>query len=286
MRIKVSNQKVVLSIIIPTTDADRNGYFLKLLKQIESQTFRDYELIIIRGDPRQGRAINIGASLAQGTYIMTLDDDTALPDPETSRKLVEIMGENPVIGIAGGNNIIPEDASPLVRRVMKEVPRRSWEPVKYITDSDLAEHPCMIMRTLDFRMIGGENELIPRGLDPYLREQFRNIGKRVVVVPGVVYHHLPPNTLTGLLKQFYRNGRLSSFTNRYYPQWAIETPDTHGAFKPHVSLSYRLLRYPIRLLKAIIGAKFTLFSCELSYALGFIHETINAANRTEADKIQ
>jgi glycosyltransferase involved in cell wall biosynthesis len=186
---------LILSVIIPTLDADRNGYLSRLLVQIEHQDLSQYELIVVKGDPRQGRAVNTGAAIARGTYLLTADDDTSFPDPRTFSKLVTVMEANPDIGLAGGNNIIPSDASPLIRRVMRQIPRRSWPPVSKLTDSDLAEHPCLMMRRAEFMAVGGENELIPRGLDPYLREEFRKTGKRVVVVPGVIYHHLPPDRL-------------------------------------------------------------------------------------------
>jgi len=265
---------VNLSVVIPTIDANRGGYFEKLLTQIGSQDFKGFEVIVICGDPRQGRAINIGATIARGKYLLTLDDDTSLPDPMTFGKLVAVMKRHTEIGITGGNNVIPEDAKLFVRRVMQELPRRSWDPVEKIIDSDLAEHPCMIMRTEEFKLIGGENELIPRGLDPYLRQGFRKLRKRVVVVPGVIYHHLPPDNFIKLLRQFYRNGRQAAFTNRNYPQWVIETPPGHGQFKNKQSLTYRLLRFPLRLLYALITGKPIWFLTEAFYALGFLRESV------------
>lgn len=268
------NDNISLTVVIPTFDAYRHGYFLKLLAQIEIQDFQDFELIVVRGDPRQGRAINRGAALARGKYLLTLDDDTALPDAETFGKLVAVMEANPGIGIAGGNNVIPLDSTPFVRKVMQQIPRRSWEPVQTIKDSDLAEHPCMIMRTKEFREVGGENELIPRGLDPYLREAFRRKGKRVVVVPGVIYHHLPPKDLLRLLIQFYRNGRQASYTNRKYPEWIIETPIGHDLFKTRVPFFQRVLRFPIHLIYSLIRGKPIWFLCEIFYALGFANDFI------------
>jgi len=273
-RIIPENLEINLSVIIPTSDAFRDGYYYKLLDQITCQHFSGFEIIVIRGDSRQGRAINIGAALAKGKYLLTLDDDTALPDPETFNKLIGIMDTYPEIGIAGGNNVIPEVASPFVRRVMKQIPRRSWKSVQAITDSDLAEHPCMIVRTKEFKAVGGENELIPRGLDPYLREQFRLAGKRVVVVPGVLYHHLPPDSLAKLLRQFYRNGRQASYTKRRYPQWIIETPDKHGQFKMHISFIARIFRFPVRLAKALVSGKLIWFLIELAYAVGYIRDML------------
>ena len=51
---KSKNRNIKLSVIIPTSDGYRNGYFPRLLDQIELQTFREYELIVIKGDNRQG----------------------------------------------------------------------------------------------------------------------------------------------------------------------------------------------------------------------------------------
>lgn len=265
---------VILSVIIPTIDANRGGYFLKLLAQIDCQDFEKFEIVVVRGDPRQGRAINTATVLAQGKYILTLDDDTSLPDPMTFSKLVAVMESHPDIGIAGGNNIVPANAKLFVRRVMQELPRRSWNPVQEIIDSDLPEHPCMIMRTEEFKVIGGENEFIPRGLDPYLRQEFRRLHKRVVVVPGVIYHHLPPESFSKLLRQFYRNGRQAAYANRNYPQWMIETPQRHGQFKIKRSFFFRIFRFPMRLLRALVTGKPIWFLCEVFYALGFASECI------------
>lgn len=267
-----NSDMILLSVIIPTMDADREGRFKYLQKQIRLQSFQKYELIVIKGDRRQGRAINAAAAIAQGKYLLTLDDDTALPNPNTFETLYEFMELNPDVGIAGGNNIIPENAPPFVTRAMKEIPRRSWKPVKKVVDSDLAEHPCMIMRADIFRAVGGENELLPRGLDPYLREMFRRLGKRVVLVPGVFYHHLPPDNLKSLLRQFHRNGRQAAYVNRHYPQWVFETPDHHGQFLIQVPLPFRIIRFPVRLFAALIRGRFVFFVSEIAYLIGFLQE--------------
>src|SRR2546425_7337985 len=266
--------EVRLSVVIPTADANRGGYFHNLLVQIGRQDFRDFEVIVVRGDPRQGRAINVGTALARGKYLLTLDDDTALPDPRTFSRLVGILESYPDIGMAGGNNVIPGEARPLVRWAMRQIPRRSWKPVREITDSDLAEHPCLIMRTAEFKAVGGENELLPRGLDPYLRQAFRETGKRVVVVPDVIYHHLPPSSLGGLLRQFFRNGQQAAFANRHYPHWVIETPSHHGRFRPFVPFPLRLARFPLRLLYTLLRGRPVWFLCEIAYALGSAREWV------------
>lgn len=48
------DRKPLVSIIIPTADATRDGLLTSLLKQLKQQTFRDFEIIVIIGDTRQG----------------------------------------------------------------------------------------------------------------------------------------------------------------------------------------------------------------------------------------
>jgi len=187
---------------------------------------------------------------------------------------VAAMESDRTIGMAGGVNVIPADASAFIRRVMNELPRRLTPTVSQITDSDLAEHPLLLMRKDLFCGVGGENELLPRGLDPYLREAFRKAGYRVVVVPGAEYSHLPPSTLTSLMKQFYRNGKAAAFVNRHYPQWAIETPSTHGPFSTHVPFILRVFRFLGRQVSAILTGKPVWFLSEAAYAAGFLREWI------------
>ena len=268
--LRSSSHSPLVSVIIPTTDADRGGRFRKLLGELSSQSLQDFELIVIKGDDRQGRAINTGADLSRGRYILTLDDDSSLPDPETFYKMVRAMETNPDIGMAGGNNTVPDWATPFVKQVMLQVPRRSWSPVMEITDSDLAEHPCLIIRRDLFIKVGGENELIPRGLDPYIRKQFRETGTRVVLLPGVIYHHLPPQTWKALLKQFYRNGYQAAYVNLHYPHWVIETPNHHGGFVDQVPLRKRLFRYAFRMLASIFSCQWIWFSCQMAYMIGFL----------------
>ncbi len=272
-----------VSIIIPTSDGYRNGLFPALLSQLSEQTFQNFETIIIKGDPRQGRAINTGADIARGGYLLTLDDDTRLGSEDAIETLYRILEEHRSIGMAGGINVIPPNVSPFVRRVMREVPRRSTPPVNEVTDSDLAEHPLLIMRKDVFKGVGGENELIPRGLDPYLRREFRRAGCRVVVVPGVHYSHLPPNTLPRLIKQFYRNGRLAGFCNKFYPQWVFETPDTHGTeFIMQRPFSYRAARYLVNMVKRAFKGHLIYLTISLSYALGFLRGYMCYRDETQA----
>lgn len=263
-----------VSIIIPTSDGSREGHLPVLLRQLSEQSFQDFEVIVITGEKRQGRAINCGADLARGDILVTFDDDSRLANGRVLQNLVSALDSDPSIGAVGGANQVMDNAPWLVRRVMKEIPRRSSPSVETITDSDMAEHPCLAMRKEAFCRVGGENELIPRGLDPYLREQFRKAGYRVTVAPDITYHHLPPSSLTTLIKQFFRNGAQSRYCSIHFPQWVYDTLDEHTE-KPSLQtpLSDRILRFGRDLVTHLLRGHFIYVVCHLSYAGGWLYET-------------
>jgi glycosyltransferase involved in cell wall biosynthesis len=284
LRPEHSPESPVVSVIIPTRDAYGKGYFPLLLEQLKRQTaWNESELIVVKRDTRQGRAINVGVALARGRYIITMDDDESLGDTRVIERLLEVMEKDHTIGMAGGRNVIPPNAPFLVRRAMKEIPRRSTPQVEAITDSDMAEHGLLMMRKEVFTKVGGENELIPRGLDPYLRREFRGAGYRVVVVPGANYSHSPPNNLTKLIKQFYCNGKQAAFCNRFYPQWVFETPDTHmSVFVERRTFAYRAARYLVNMVMRAFKGHLIYVTVSLAYAVGFIMGYVCYRDETQA----
>ncbi|MCK4639739.1 MAG: glycosyltransferase [Candidatus Marinimicrobia bacterium] len=265
------DRKPLVSIIIPTADATRDGLLPSLLEQLKQQTFRDFEIIVIIGDTRQGRAINCGAQVAEGKYLVTFDDDTRLGHNDLLEKMVTQIEQYDDIGMAGVANIIPENASFFVRRLMKELPRRTSPIVIEIIDSDMAEHPCCIIPREVFIEVGGENELIPRGLDPYLRRVIRTAGYRVVVLPDLYIHHLPPKTFRKFLRQFYRNGKMAAYVNKFYPEFVVELTTKHlDQVKEKRSLTVRSFSYLYRIIKTLITLKIFYLLSLVLYLSGFI----------------
>jgi glycosyltransferase involved in cell wall biosynthesis len=272
-RVGVEGPRV--SILIPTADGQRHGYLDQLLRQITEQTYQDLEVIQIQGDTRQGRALNLGAEHARGEFLLTFDDDTCLGTPTVIERLIAAMDADPGIGMAGVENRVPEQASPFVRRLMREVPRRASPPVTEVTDSDMAEHPCLMMRKSAFYQVGGEHEIVPRGLDPYLRREFRNGGFRVVVVPGVWIHHLPPPTFRHAMRQFYRNGRMSALVSRQFPDLALDNALQHGEAEIQARPRwYRALRHGGRMLGALVTLKWVYLATSLAYGAGVLAGTL------------
>lgn len=261
----------MVSVIIPTLDGYRDGYFPELLKQLKHQKFQDFETIVIKGDPRQGRAINTAVSLSKGEILIILDDDTRLGNPYVFEKLVETIKIGKNIGMAGVPNLIPENANWVVKAAMKQIPRRNSHMVEKIVDSDLAEHPCCAIPKDVFIKVGGENEKIPRGVDPYLRNEIRNAGYRVVVIPEVYIHHLPPNSIKKNCMQFLRNGKKSVYVNKFYPEFVIELALKHEEkVPPKVSRGFRIIRYVKNIISASFSLKWFFLLMLIFNAIGFI----------------
>jgi hypothetical protein len=263
------NGRPEVTVIIPTTGRAREENLARLLEQLNRQTFQRYEAILVRGDRRQGRAINIGAAMAQGNLIVTMDDDTRLGSDDLLEKLVSAFANDPNIGIAGVANIVPPDASWVSRRAMRELPRRSSAPVDSITDSDMAEHPCLGIRKDVFIRAGGEHEWIPRGLDPYLRQEVRRLGYRVVVIPGVWIHHLLPATLPGILRQYFRNGVGSAYVQKFYPQFVVDQALAHSQAAPVTTWPRRALRYAGQIFVAAVSFRWIHLATMVTYAAGY-----------------
>ena len=209
--------------------------------------------------------------MARGQYLLILDDDSRLASKDTLKKLLEVIENDKTIGMSGGLNVILADASSFIKRTMREIPRRASPPVNEVIESDLAEHGLLIIRKDVFIKVGGENELIPRGLDPYLRLKFRQEGYKVVVVPGAYYSHLPPHTFIKLVKQFFRNGKQAAYCNKFYPQWVIETPGSHVKdFVERRPFSYRAGRYTLNMIKNTLRGRWIYISAYIAYAIGFV----------------
>ncbi|MBN2280607.1 MAG: glycosyltransferase [Candidatus Marinimicrobia bacterium] len=260
-----------ISIIIPTIDKNRDGYLPELLEQIENQSFRDWEILLVIGDSRQGRAINCGVELAAGQYIVTFDDDTRLGSPDLLEKMVKMIRNHSEIGMAGVANIPPEKATWFVRKVMEQLPRRTSPIVREIVESDLAEHPCAIFPREIFIGIGGENELIPRGLDPYLRAEIRKAGYKVVVLPYLFIHHLPPATLGKFCQQFFRNGKMAAYVNKFYPEFVLELTTTHNqVVGSKRSTPKRIFSYIGRIFKTLLTLKIFYLLSLILYLAGYI----------------
>jgi len=260
-----------VSVVIPSWDGHRDGYVPRLLASIEQQSFRDYQVPLIKGISPQGRSINQGVALAQGEILIILDDDSSLADDSVFRRLVDALDTDPTIGMAGASIVLSPEAFDFQRRAALQFPRLNTPVVDVITDSDLACHGGCAFQKYVFEEVGGERENILRGLDPDLRVRLRAAGYRVVLVPNARIYHPLPNGWHPLLRIFFRNGFGSAYAQKFQPENVYDTHELLEAtdFQAKRNLTYRILRFPIRLAAALVRGQLMRFMAYSSYALGY-----------------
>ncbi|HPO12878.1 MAG TPA: glycosyltransferase [Candidatus Hydrogenedentes bacterium] len=260
-----------VSVIVPSLDGYRNGCVPRLLESIHKQTFTDYEIHVVKGIFPQGKAINQGASQAEGEILLILDDDSALADEEVFERLVKTLEADPAIGMAGASIVLAPDASPFQQRAARQFPRFNTPVVDRITDSDLACHGCCAIPKRIFEEVGREREDLIRGLDPDLRVRLRAAGYRVVLAPNTRIYHPMPESWSKLLRIFFRNGYGSAYAQKFEPDSVYQTHESldSSSFQPKVSFGSRVGRFPFRLIKALIEGKWLRLTAYISYAFGY-----------------
>jgi len=260
-----------VSIVIPSADGHRGGLVPKLLASIDRQTMTDREVILIKGVAPQGKAINQGAAQARGAILVVLDDDSCLADDRTIQRLVETLEADPAIGMAGASIAIDPASNRFQRAAARQFPRFRTPVVDTITDSDLACHGCCAFPRDVFNAVGGEREDLLRGLDPDLRARLRAAGYRVVLAPNCRIYHPMPSGFRALVRTFFRNGFGSAYAWKFQRASVYETHEALDVanFQPRSTLTQRVLRYPFRLLHALLTGQPLRFTAYTSYAAGY-----------------
>ncbi len=267
-----------LTVLIPTWDGHRGGCVPRLLESVERQTFRDFEVNLIKGVSPQGKAINQGAQEARGEILLILDDDSRLADETVFQTLVSVLDKDRSIGMAGASIVVPPEANAFQRRAALQFPRFNTPVVDTVVDSDLACHGCCAMRTEVFNAVGREREDIIRGLDPDLRVRLRSAGYRVVLAPNARIYHPLPDGWRKLFRMFFRNGYGSAYARKFQPESVYDTHEelSDRSFTPRTSFMYRLLRFPVRLIRALMQGKLLRFAAYVAYAFGYLWGTLTA----------
>lgn len=271
------NKTKSYSVIIPVLSEDKIPALSPLFDVLSMQSLAPDEIHLVIGDDRQGRAINFGVQKSSTKYVATLDDDTEIDDPRLFEKLIDCISSDPSIGLLGAACEIPNYASNFQKRAMKEIPRRYFPKQKHHIDSDMVQHPCLLAEKKLFLDLGGENEDMIRGLDPYLRKKFRDAGKRVVIAADTWVYHILPDSFSRLVKMYYRNGRGSAFAKMHYPSNIIELTDGYdnAKFIEKRSFIYRVFRRMFGVFASLIRLRFIKFATDIAYTLGYTSELLN-----------
>ncbi len=268
----MENGSPKVSVLIPSLDGYRNGNVPFLISQLENQTFKDLEVLVVKGVRPNGKARNVGAREARGKILISIDDDVTLGHERVVENLVRYLESDGTIGLLGISKLIPEGSTRLQRRIAKEIPRSVSPVYDRLTEGDLVDHVCHAIRRELYFKIGMENENIIRGTDPDLRYRLKKAGYRVAICPDSWGYHPVPDKFSKLLRMFFCSGMGSAWVQRHYPEYAIHDSEEHtAAFQEKTTLTYRLRYSFVRFLKSVIQGHFIYAAAKVSYAMGYLY---------------
>ncbi len=264
-------EKIKVSVIIPSLDGYRGGKVPQLLEKLKHQTFKEMEIILIKGISPQGKAINMGAEKAKGEILVIMDDDSLPADEFVIERLISPFEMDSKIGMTGASIRPSPNSSLLQKLIAREFPRFSMPVVNKIIESDFPCHGCCAIPKRVFFEIGKEDENLKRGLDPDLRERIRKKGYKIVLVPNCVVYHPPPESFSKFLKMMYRNGIGSGYAQRINKEKVFITDEklrlSGKLYKP---FTIRVIKYPFNIIFHLLKLRIFRLIGSFIYAAGVL----------------
>jgi hypothetical protein len=261
----------IATVIVPSLDGDREGNLSALLADLADQSLEGKEVLVVEGVRPNGRARNVGAARARGRYLVFVDDDVRLGHRDVLANLVGALEDDRSLGLVGPSQLPPHDATSFQRAAARQLPRMRFPVVGRPVDTDMVTHMCLAVPADLWREVGGEHDDLVRGTDPDLRERIRRTGRRVAVIPGTWAYHPPPENLAALVRGAWRGGRGAAWVRRHHPDLAYDVPEGPFAGVSRVRrLPYRVVRFALRLVGALVKGRILLVASDLVYAAGYV----------------
>lgn len=273
------NNTPKVSVIIPSFDGSRNGNVGILKSQLDSQSLKPYEVIVVVGVSPNGKSRNEGVKKASGAYYVFIDDDVTLGNDKVLENLIKPFIERDDVGLSGPSQLIPENSNWFQKKSAEQIPRSIFSVQSELTDSDMVSHMCLAIPAEFFKKIGQENPDIIAGTDPDLRYRVRKAGYRVCVVPNTWAYHPMPETFSKLMKVSFQKGRNSAVVRKQFPDLIFELDEGFRKdFPGKRLLVYRIFRSLMKLLKYLISWQFIGFVALIAYNIGNIYGTLKTKN--------
>lgn len=206
-----------VSVIIPTLDGSCAGNVERLLGDIKKQTFKDLEVILIKGVRPNGRARNEGVKKARGDYLVFVDDDTILGHERVIENLVGPLEKEKGIGMTGASPMYPKDL-PWLQKTFAQIRGGEFPIVKEIVDTDYAQHACCALRKEVYEEVGWESEDLITGTDDDLRQRLHRAGYRVVIVPETWVYRLIEADFSAIIRKSFKMGLGSVYALKVHPE--------------------------------------------------------------------
>lgn len=200
-----------VSIIIPSW----SGEVDRLMESVRRQTFRSYEVEVVRGVSPAARARNLGAARTKGDILLFIDDDAFFGNRHTLQRLVSLLESDPRMGVAGTSKLAPKNATRLQKAIARQVPRMVFP----VLSEDVESNPpldgygftavsttcCAVPRAV-FEQVGGFNEDLATGEDTDFFYRVRRSGYAIYVAGNTWVYHDPPSSLPDLARKSFGYG--------------------------------------------------------------------------------
>lgn len=194
------NNQSLISIILPSYN--REEYLGKAIDSVLSQTYRNFELIVINDDSTSETAkllsqyiykdsrikvirneknigfvksLNKGISLSRGKYIARLDDDDFWCYSQKLEKQVAFLEDNPDYVLVGGAIIRIDGQGKEIMRFI--LPKSDKDIRQVVLQSNPFAHSAVVFRKEAWDRTGGYDETLAFSEDWDLWMRFGKIGK-------------------------------------------------------------------------------------------------------------
>ena len=225
---KQQSKKPRVSIIIPSW----TGEVTRVMQSIERQTFRDYEVDVVRGISPAARARNVAAARAAGDILLFIDDDAYFGHAGVLQSLVDVLDSDPQIAVVGTSKLVPQTASRLQKLMANQVPRMVYPVVPSRTESNPPLHgygftavttTCCAVRRSVYEEVGGFDENLttgPEDTDFFYR--VRSVGYQINVASNSWVYHDPPASIKDLMRKSFWYGVGHALEARKNPERKME----------------------------------------------------------------
>lgn len=186
------------------------------MESIREQTFRDFEVDIVRGVSPAARARNIGARRSKADILLFVDDDAYFGHPKVLEMLVDSLIRDPQAAVVGTSKLVPRSANRLQKAIARQVPRMVYPVVPATQESNPPLHrygftavttTCCVVRREAFEEVGGFDERLSTGPEDtdFFYRVYRS-GYHIKVAGNTWVYHDPPSSLNDLVRKSFRYG--------------------------------------------------------------------------------
>jgi len=263
----------LVSVIIPSLDGYRKGNVEKLLSDVREQTFKDFELKLIKGIRPNGKARNIGSQEARGQILIFIDDDVRLGHKKVFENLIKAFAADDKLAMVGASVRIYDDTSYLGREYCKI--RNFTTPITPALDYEgWVQHSCLAIKKSVFEEAGKEKEDLITGTDVDLNHRIKAKGYKTAIVPNTWVYHLSPEGIRELTRKAFVSGLGSAYAlevrTEIFGLPKIKFINYQIKTKRRAAI-YRVVTTLLSLPLYLLRFKPVYFVFYFSYLLGFIH---------------